>query len=304
MNYRETIEKLAQKTHEYIPDTRKLQEVRLENINEVREERIHKNESEEIRKAPRIILLSKEEQKQIYTLSIPLSFPSRDFTKSKKNSGVKTDYFRFQGDSNQRGAMHLTTSINLYELIKIFARHEIPVKLETAYGNVFDLDRERRPAITVPHSWYEETYSPCFFRHQFVVCEQEVVGVHFVALEELVLTDTREQTEDNTERRFSPEEIRFTSTGNATIRRFYCGATFTSPIHVYKPESYLEKNLNERIKGRIGQREYNYGMDLTVTNAKVEIVHLSEPLPVFDPKWVEEGHKPLWARPDTPLSFL
>jgi len=291
------IEKLASNPYDRIPDTRKLQQLRIDSIGQENgyEEHIRKRMNDKMRKFPRIILLSEKEQQTIYSLAIPLAFPPHDLASQKD---IKSKYYRFQGDSIAMGAMHVTTERNLEQLMKLFFTHNISMRLEEAYGEIFNGDRVNRPAITVPHSWYIDTYDPDErpLQHQFVTCEQDIIAIPYVFLEELSFSNSTEKTEDNSKGNYLHETLQFASTGNATIRRFESEAVFSSTPHKMNVEEYLSKSLGEKAKQKIGKSENHNRLDWIIKSATAKPVFIGNPIQVYDPNWIEKDHKPTYAR--------
>ena len=283
-----------------IPETRELQELRFQSVGKSTsyEEHMKKYYAKAWEKSHTLFRIPNQDLMKVYSLAIPLTFPSSDHTPFDKVHSIKTDYFRWQGRSFGKGAMHLTTEKALNELISIFVKHNIPIKQEPAYGNIFDISREDEPGIVVPHSWYVDGYDPhqCLFEHQFVVCKQEVFGAPYYYLkEETIRKETEEPGYDKGNLTFSFER--------KTKREFDCRATFFNPNHQGQPPFYLPKHLEklrknnaERIKEWF-QREKsnNFGIkkrskeDSVLEDSSITLLKIGNPIKIFDPKWIEKS---------------
>jgi len=278
-----------------IPDTRELQRIRLRSIETlIPDERyIKEHYSEELKsklqKTPRIFLLPKEEQRRVYSLSIPLSFP--DYQTARAHTpDIKTNFNRF-GSSTQ--AMHLTTTKGLNEILSILTRHKIPISSDLANGKIFDSGKIR-PAITAPHSWQADTSGwgdgEDLFKHQFIVCNQDVLASPYYVFKEFNLVDDSEKTEDNSNSNYAPEYEHFKSYSRAVLKKFYSKATFFSRLHFPQPKDYLPEKLNEEIRKEIGTK-LRHGIEWIIESAKIEVLKIEESILIYDPKWI--GQNPL-----------
>lgn len=163
-----------------IPDTRRIQQERIQSIGEEsqheRQMRLYEEQSSTGRDrrystAKRLVLLPEDQLREVYSLAIPLAVPLCDFS-------VSPDHFhnRWVNAIFQKGAMHLTTQAGLERLLEIFNRYRIPIKDEPEYGPKCECEKESSRGKVVPHSWFVDIYDPDerLFEHQFVVYEQRV----------------------------------------------------------------------------------------------------------------------------------
>lgn len=271
-----------------IPNTRVLQEMRLKSVGKQtgHEEHIQKYYSEELKerlmKVPRIVILPIAEQTQIYSLAIPLSFPLCDFTGRDKEK-IKTYFHRWTSWDCQVGAMHLTTQKGLEGLVKIFSKNFLSIKPEPAYGPIFGVSWQRdnlQAGLSVPHSWYVDTYDPgeSLMRHQFVICEQDVIGIpYFFTIEQILEAREEQIGYNNTFIKRSHSQTR--------VKEAHCWATFYSSLHARKPQDYLQELLDERAKEEIGEGTFQG----RVISSSWRTIRFGEPVTIYDPKWIDES---------------
>jgi len=277
MNYRSITKKLE---CDDIPDTRKLQEIRLNSIGKISSsEEFMKKHYPDKYNIPRIVMMPEEEIRQVYSLAIPLNFPMLD--PISYGNGCKTDFFRW-GSSD--GAMHLTTDRNMNELIKLFSKNNIHIKINNAFGSVLDMGRTATPGITVPHSWRVEHYDPYqgFFEHQFVVFDKPINACpYFYTKKEISHT----QEED----KYEKVSITLTNKIEKSVE-LKCHATFYISEY-FKPEDFLPellKKYENNLKiNHSSWRESQKEDKETFHSIELKLLSIGEPVEIYNPKWIE-----------------
>jgi len=257
-------------TCEDIPDTKKLQEIRLSALDkQTGDERFMQEHYPVEYKTPRITTLTVDERRRIYSLVFPLSFSLPESFGSK----VQTHFGRWSGNSRSydgSGAMNLTTGKGLDELISIFSKNNLPIRPGPASGNVFgrwgDRDCRCEAGINVPYGWQVDTYDPnqSIINHQFVVCEQTVMGVPF----KYVIREKMKNVEKG-------------KVTTVVEKKEHCEAYFYPKEHP-DFETYLLKRLEEKAQEQVGEDRY----EGKVVMCKLNFIGLGEPKLVYDPSWV------------------
>jgi len=277
MNYKRIIKYLK---CEDIPDTKRLQEIRLNSIGKISEdEKFMKEHYLDKYKLPRIILMPEEEIKQVYSLAIPLSFPMLD--PISYGNGCETFFFRW---TNNNGAMHLTTDKNMNELIKLFSKNNIPIKIQDSFGSLLDMGRTNHPGITVPHSWRVEHYDSYqgLFEHQFLVFDESINACPYFYLE-------KEASHSQEEDKYKNSSITLTSKTKKSIK-LDCRATFYMPKY-FKPEDFLpellkkyENNLEIRHSNWRESQKENKEISHSL---ELKLLHIGSPIEIYNPNWLD-----------------
>ena len=267
-----------------IPDTRALQQMRMESIgHESRSEQTIEKYYPEKWSVPRVVRMPPEDQKKVYSLLIPLTFGfGEPFQKTDKKPEI---YFsRWQSRMCGMGSMHLTTEEALNMILEILVKNNIPIKLEMSYGPIFDVDKQRRlydPAIAVPFCWHTNDYDPSesLVHHQFAVCKQKVIGTPYYFLEETIVKTEKQE-------RILPDHLGL-SLERVHQRDYSCSAVFTSPEHWrdLQPDKLIPSILEERKQGRIDDQNPKYG---ELESAEIKLLKIGEPVLVYDPAWISE----------------
>ena len=262
-----------------IPDTLNLQRLCLASIGQENGcEQFIQNHYKERGDTPRLFRIPSEQLSLVYRLSIPLSLHVNI------SHSYETKFRRWES-SFPNGTMHLTTREGLNRILEISVKNGISLDLENAYGKIFDVERERRSGLSAPHSWSEtKEYRPPFQKdllmHQFVVCEEKVIGIPYYTKESEVVLEKRdiclEDCYDLTE-----EETRKTE--------FRLDAMFSSPNHRgdIVAEKYLPEMLKEREKNKIENwDEEREGKKLI--SYQIELLRIRGPVLIYDPTWVSK----------------
>jgi hypothetical protein len=283
MNYRNMMNIIKKLECEDIPNTKRLQEIRLNSIEKA-------SDSEEFMKKhypykyniPRIITMPKEEIKKVYSLAIPLTFPMLD--PFSYGHGCDTYFFRWAGRFNGDGAIHLTTDKNMNELIKLFSKNNIHIEIEDAFGSILDVGRTDKPGIIVPHSWRMEHYNPYqgFFKHQFVVFDESINACPYFYLK-------KEASHSQEEDRYKTSSITITNKIEKSIE-FKCRAAFYMPKY-FEPENFLPellKKYEDNLKhNHLSWRESQKEDKETLHSIELKLLSIGNPIEIYNPKWIE-----------------
>lgn len=261
-----------------IPDTRKLQQLRIDSLDTISqyEKIMREHYPDKDETTYRLIKIPQHELEKVYRGAIPLSFPSCDFW---GNRDIETNFFRWTSWDYQQGAMHLTTEKSLNNLLRIFVNNKIPIQQEVAYGKVFDVEIQGRPGISVLHS-SSGGYGDSFFRHQFVVCKQNVIGVPYYFTEDIITREGKQEEGYN--------HVSFEISKKRTQQKtYFCKAIFSSPDHIgdITPKNYIPKMLEDKRKNKIENwDESRWGK---LENVEIDLLRIGDPILIYDPKWVE-----------------
>ena len=270
-----------------IPDTRKLQELRLELVGQESPDEKYMRERHHGKWAntPRLVRIPDEELREVYRAAIPLTFPGPD---AYNDDPLKTHFARWTSGDSSNGAMHLTTPKGLNNLLRVFTKNEIEIGLELAYGKIVE-GWGGESGICVPYRWkigncfdyYEE-----LLRHQFVVCEWEVIGHPYYTKKTKVSNKSKEDKIGG--RSFTNEET------EETTFRVDAMFSWAKLSHVNTPEKYLLKYLAERDKRTRKewddreQRRKREGFEGEgeLTDLHTELLKIGDPVLIYDPEWV------------------
>ncbi len=293
------IDKLFSAGAPSIPDARKLQEVRLRNVGKLSP--YEKFAKDHYRKSwetmPRIARITPEDQKKIYSLSIPLSFPILDWAEEIEYRD--TDFSHWRGED--WGAINLTNSESFKGLIKILSHYEIPMDLGILHKKIFDMDSSTRFAIMIPQSFREFHYGPpksesSTYIFQLVILDEDLTALPYCTLEELTLSSFNNKTEEKFSedwaRNFGPSYFDFRSNGAAKIREFHLATAFFSKEHREKPQDYLPRFLKKKAEEKIGNTIYINtgkleGLDWKIEKSKFKILKFGDPVTIYDPSWIK-----------------
>ena len=268
---------------EDIPDVRKMQRMRLDSIGylssgEQYMEKYYRQDKFE--KTPRLIRIPSEELREVYSLALPLTFPMLD---QIKGGGFGPSYSRWQHNGGGGGAMHLTTKRGLSRLLGIFAKNNLPVKEESAFGPVFDFLKDNRKWSIVPHSWYVDTYDPYenLFTHQFVACEQKVIGIPYYYVEKIT------RREESRNKFLTQADSSFTDETTKDVN-YHAEAVFVNS------EQAFVKQYKERILGMLrswNQRKTKEFNKISKTHhteySSIRLLNIGEPVLIYDPEWIK-----------------
>jgi hypothetical protein len=281
MNYKNIIKKLK---CEDIPDTKRLQQIRLNSFGKVSgDEEFIKEHYPEKYKLPRIVSMPEEEIKQVYSLAIPLTFPLGD--PISYGNGCYTFYFRWTSGDCQKGAMHLTTGKNMNKLINLFSRNNINIKAENSFGKLLDMDILKdwtSAGISVPHSWHVDNYDPHqeLFEHQFVVFENKIHACPYFYSEKKI---SHTQEEDNRN-----SSIIITDNIEKSIE-LCCRGTFYIPEY-QNPEEYLPellKKYEENLKESHSNWRVSQSKDKEISNSlELRLLNIGNPIEIYNPGWL------------------
>lgn len=267
-----------------IPDTRKLQQIRLNSIGDDGsiEKEMKKHHFEEWENISRLVRLSERDLGKVYGSSIPLTFSIREIS----GRGItKTDFLRWQGHCSNRGDTNLTTETNLNILLKIFFENGLKIKLERGNGPLYDIRMEEDfyadPAISVPHSFIEVQG---LSRIQYLVCDQRVSAAPYYWKEEIAIRTGSDFNGSNVDASsYGMEELRET--------KYFCKAMYFSPDHCkdFLPESWLPKMLEKKNDRKIS--EWDKSRKGKLLNSKMKLLRIGEPIMIYDPTWIIGGKK-------------
>ncbi|MCX6750484.1 MAG: hypothetical protein NTZ83_03430 [Candidatus Pacearchaeota archaeon] len=277
INYKNIIKKLE---CENIPDTRKLQEIRLNSIGKISgDEEIMKEHYPEEYNIPRIITMSEEEVREVYSLALPLTFPLCD--PFGYGNGCEIHFFRWYG--NHDGAIHLTTQKNLNRLIKLFSKNNINIQVEESFGRILDAGRADPPGIVVPHSWYREGYDVGKFllKHQFVVFDESINACPYFYIKKEI---SHSQEED----KYKTSSITITNKTKKSIE-LNCSGTFYMPKY-YKPEDFLPELL-KKYEGNLKKGHSNWResqkKDKEISHSlELKLLSIGNPIEIYNPNWL------------------
>jgi hypothetical protein len=285
MNYKHFIKRLKCLD---IPDTRKLQEIRLNSIGKTStSEEFMKKHYPDKYNIPRILTMPEEELKQVYSLAIPLTFPMLD--PIGYGNGCETHFFRWAGRFNGEGALHLTTEKNLNKLIKLFSKNNINIKLEESFGRILDAGRADPPGIVVPHSWKVEHYDPYqgFFNHQFIAFEERINACPYYTLEKETSHTSKE------EHGYENSSISLHNKIKKETKISCCTAFYTPKY--FNPEEFLPKLL-KKYETNLNLNHSNYIESRSDKSKEKEISHslelkllsVGQPVEIYNPNWIDK----------------
>ena len=271
-----------------IPDTRKLQELRIQSIGEQNDyEDYVKQHFPQLYSIPRIILLPLAEQQYLSSSSLPLSFAMADCKGHSSKKDMNTRFNRWTSGDFQKGAMHLTTEKGLSGIVKVLGKNGVDTRTELAFGPIFGVSSGRdncEAGISAPHSWYVDTYDPweTMTRHQFVICNQDVLGIPFFFVRETKIEQTKHETGDI---------AKSNSLTTIVKQEAFSSATFHSSLHQVDYRREIMHVLEERAKEMVGERTY----EGSIVSSSIRALKIGEPIVIYDPKWIEPDHKPSWT---------
>jgi hypothetical protein len=289
-----------------IPDPKRLQRIRLDSVGKVNpaEESNKKHYPQRYEKTKRLVQIPPEDLMRVYSLSFPLSLTGGEFYDRQHGQPLIYDsFYRWEGgDCVNKGSMHLTTAKGLNELVKIFTRHDLEVRVAAAYGPVFDLSHFNNPGVCVYHSFSNHDHDN-LTQNQFVPCEMPVIAIPYWYVIERALE--KQKKREHTMKIVKLNDS-LTLTSCLIQERKYCtGAFFIWPeYHEFadhpdgkklieqnvlpKLQANAQKEMKESNESKDRVRTHHDEMtDTEVKASNARLLKVGEPVKIFDPEWVK-----------------
>ncbi len=302
----EILEKLRLFT---IPDTRGLQQIMIKTSDNKNpfEREIEEEHYDYCRKTPRLVTLSQQDKKRIFSLSVPFSF-SDNWLRWMKDpeKGVRFDmenekdlqavynrqmwFSRWEHSSYSPG-LNITTKKGLEKIIKILSRKNLPIELESSYHPCF---REARwPVIVVPYTWDPGCMDGAELLYlSFMDFDAKLMACTYLTLNETTGIG-HEATESNHLSFSYPSYSFHKSTTPYTERKFRSNIIVFSDGICSRPEYHIQEELKrdqEKPETDSGEKADYHDIKKyfhQVIDIKTTLLEISEPVVVFDPKWIK-----------------
>ena len=267
-----------------IPDTKKLQQIRLDSIGIESEDEKNVNiyHTAWADRARRLIKIPQEQLKLIYRISIPLTF---DNIKINQDNSFNAFFTRWMAKNGSCGAMNLITSRGFDQLLDFFKDNNLPFRIELAYGKIFDEDEERNPAVSVPFSFHNcrEYGGYHIHRQQYVICERKIIGIPYY-IKTIEISHKSQQNESKYKTLELKEQV-------VKRTKYEAHAMFLSPGFEDKisPEKYLSRELKEKDKESV--QNWNEKDNGRLIHLHNELIKIGMPIIIYDPAWISGGEK-------------
>ncbi|MEK6820077.1 MAG: hypothetical protein AABX71_00010 [Nanoarchaeota archaeon] len=299
-----------------IPDTRILQQIMIKSVGQISpdEKQVRKYRQNGAKEPQRIVLLSEEEQRRIYSLSIPFLFPDINWFFRIRNlyhpfsnptqTDIITWFSKWGGSSSGSPGLSITTNRGIEELVRIFERNSLSFKLGIFSQELFSSHYDGRrnwPSIVSPCVWEADSGfgdGDVVREMEFVPFDHKLEATSYIVLKEV--TEMHESTElaNRLDCGYIPGYETTSTYSTLTRRDIYRDiTTFSLDSGTGVPKYYLQEMLDKKMKKEITEsveerKPYSGRLERKkqrVTDAKATLLHISEPVVVYDPQWIEEA---------------
>ena len=292
-----------------IPNTRELQQLRISSAGLIGPDgrKTSDNQIKEKDEKPRFVLFPEDEQKRVYSVSIPFSFPDGDWLTRMEDPQCplptslpeemqvlqsRRMWFEKWGSGSFSSGLNITTKQGLEELIRIFSRNNLPFELGNFHKELFYSSGTSNPSLRIPYALDGGNH---LMDLEFITFDYILEACTYIVLEETKGIHNEEEISNLLDNDFRPNHKIFTKASFLTTRDVYCDITvFCSERGVEHPEYYLQERLDKEMKQRLtesaeerelypGNLERENGR---IISARASVLYIGEPAVVYDPSWI------------------